>query len=177
MNEVLDIEVVESAGRGSRGRWRLLPVVAGLMLSITMIGADSASAAEPSVPFKASVAGTLAPTSATTFELAGSGLASHLGDLQSYDASVTITGVDPATGVITDTLVETLTAANGDTITILCQQTATPVSPGVYVGSDEWTVIGGTGRFGGATGSGDGETHVDLNLGTFTKDLAGSITY
>ena len=37
--------------------------------------------------------------------------------------------------MITDTLVETLTAANGDTVTLLCHQVATPVSPGVLHGT------------------------------------------
>ena len=38
-------------------------------------------------------------------------------------------------------------------------------------------MTGGTGRFSGATGSGTGDTHVDLNVGTFTKALTGTITY
>lgn len=95
----------------------------------------------------------------------------------SYNADVEITSVDPVTGIITDVLTETFIAPNGDTLTILCNQTARPVDPGVYVGTDEWTVIGGTGRFSGATGSGTGTTNVDLNTGTFTKSLVGGVGY
>jgi hypothetical protein len=47
----------------------------------------------------------------------------------------------------------------------------------VYHGTDVWTVSGGTGRFSGATGSGTGDTTVDLTNLTFTQDGTGSITY
>ncbi len=60
------------------------------------------------------------------------------------------------------------------------QAAVTPVagSPGLFLGTDSWTVIGGTGKFAGATGSGTGVTHVDLNPSklTFTKDFTGTIT-
>ena len=160
-------------------RWRLLPLVAFLALGLVAVGANAASAAALAVPFKASVSGTVTQTGLTTFALAGTGndlIASHLGKI-SYAGSVTITGVDPNTGVITDTLTEMLTAANGDTLMLLCQQVATPISPGVYHGVDQWTVVGGTGRFSGATGSGTGDTYVDLNAGTFTKQSTGTIRY
>ena len=112
----------------------------------------------------------------TSLALAGTGNASHLGKV-SYKGSGEITSEHPVTGVITDTLTETLTAANGDKLTILCRQVATPTSPGVYNGTDHWTVTGGTGRFSGATGSGGGDTHANLNADTFTKAATGTITY
>ena len=87
----------------------------------------------------------------------------------------TVLALEP--GPNTDSLTETLTAANGDTLTILCNQVLEEVSPGVYRGTDTWTVIGGTGRFSDATGSGSGETHVDLNVDTFSKVMTGDITY
>jgi hypothetical protein len=74
-------------------------------------------------------------------------------------------------------MIETLTAANGDTLTLRCDQTATPKKPGVLHGVDTWTVIGGTGRFANASGSGTGTTDADLNKGTFTKMMSGSITF
>ena len=89
----------------------------------------------------------------------------------SYNANGTFTGSN------TDTLTETFTAANGDTLTILCNQVIEEISPGVFHGTDTWTVIGGTGRFSDATGSGTGHTYVDLNAGTFTKELTGVIAY
>ncbi|MBM2811515.1 MAG: hypothetical protein HW416_2274 [Chloroflexi bacterium] len=163
---------------GLKNRWRLLPLVAVLALGLVGIGANSVSAAAPKVPVKASVSGTVSPTGLSpTYVLAGTGTASHLGKVKSYKANVVITGGNPVTGPITDTLTETLTAANGDTLTILCQQVASLISPGVFHGVDQWTVIGGTGRFSGATGSGTGDTYIDLNVGTFTKALTGAITY
>jgi hypothetical protein len=159
---------------------RLLPLAALLALMITGLGAEPASAKQAAnVPFRASVSGTLSPTGPGIFALAGRGNATHLGKVKQYRALVQITGGDVATGPITDTMTETLTAANGDTITILCQQVANPVSPGspVLEGSDTWTVIGGTGRFRHASGSGTGHTHADLSQGTFTKVMSGTIAY
>jgi hypothetical protein len=163
----------------SKNRLRLLPLVAIFALGVVGLGANAASAASNTVPFKSSVAGTASVSGTmkgSSITLAGAGSASNLGKV-SYKASGVITGTDPATGVITDTLTETLTAANGDTLTILCNQVATPISPGVFHGVDNWTVTGGTGRFSGASGSGSGDTHADLIAGTFTKAENGTITY
>ena len=166
------------------GSWRrLLPLAAILALALAGLGASPASAKpaapKPAVPFTASVAGTLTPTGPGAFALAGTGKASQLGKVKSYSATVQITGGDVVNGPFTDTLTETLTAANGDTITILCDQVANPVSPGspVVEGNDTWTVIGGTGRFSNASGSGTGHTHTDLDAGTFTKSMSGTISY
>ena len=158
----------------SRNRRRLLPFAVVVALTLFGVGASSASAAQTSVPYKSSITGTVAVTGPTTFALAGQGTSSHLGNTK-YSGVVTITNVD-GNGVITDTLVETLTAANGDTVTLLCHQVATPVSAGVLHGVDTWTVISGTGKFTGATGSGTGTTDADLVHGTFTKVATGTIT-
>lgn len=117
----------------------------------------------------------MTPTSETTLTLDGSGIGRPLGKLDDYSGQVTITSVDED-GVITDVLIETFTAANGDTLTIRCDQVVVPGDDGLFHGTDTWTVIGGTGRFADATGSGTGTTVVD-NLETFTKELTGTITY
>jgi hypothetical protein len=169
-------EVLSHGGRGPRSLWRLLPLVAILALGLVAMGANAASAAKPAVPFKASVSGSLSPTGPATLALAGTGSASHLGRLKSYTANVVITSGTVGVTDVTDTLTETLTAVNGDTLTLFCTQTAT-LSAGVYHGVDHWTVIGGTGRFSGATGSGTGDTYVYLSSSTFTKAMTGSITY
>lgn len=146
-------------------------VIMVMAVAASGVAVSPASAAKPAVPFKASVSGTVTLTSPVTFKLAGAGKASHLGNVKSYQADGVFTGPS------TDTLTETLTAANGDTLVILCNQVLEEISPGVYRGTDTWTVIGGTGRFSDATGSGTGETHVDLNAGTFAKDMTGAISY
>jgi hypothetical protein len=140
---------------------------------------DSAiSLKKTSVPFKVSVSGTLSFTSSSTVALTADGNASHLGKIN-YSGTVVITSQTPTQ--IIDDLTETLTAANGDQLTILCHQEANLTSQdGVYESTnDSWTVIGGTGRFSGATGSGSGTTHVDFNTtpNTFTKECSGTITY
>jgi hypothetical protein len=158
------------------GRFWLLAVLAAV--GLVMPGSSEARAGmKPKpVPFEASVWGTLSSGGDDLhFLLDGSAIASHLGRSQ-YSGDVEIQTQDPQSGVITDTLVETLTAANGDTLTILCQQTAVPVGPGVYRATDTWTVIGGTGRFSDATGSGTGDTQIDLANHVFTKHLSGSLS-
>jgi hypothetical protein len=82
-----------------------------------------------------------------------------------------ITG-STAGGALTDTLTEKLTAANGDKLTVLCRETATPTgSTGVLHGVDRWTVIGGTGRFSDAAGSGTGKTCVYLHLAPLRQGI------
>lgn len=161
---------------GLKNGRRLLPVIAIITLGFAGMGANSVGAGNPPVPFKSSVSGTLTSTGPSTVKLTGTGNASHLGRID-YNGTVQISSQTPTQ--ITDDLTETLTAANGDKLTLLCHQVANLTSQkGVYESTaDQWTVISGTGRFSGATGSGSGTTHVDFNSNTFTKDCTGTITY
>ncbi len=126
------------------GRWSKLWMFATVAMLIALVisgpGASLAYAKSNQVPFKASFSGTVAVTGPTSAVLNGSGMASHLGNT-AYTGNVS--DITPTASGFTDVLVETLTAANGDTITILCNQVAVQESPGVFVGTDEWTVIGG----------------------------------
>src|SRR5581483_4530363 len=108
---------------------RLLPLVAMLTLGLVVTGAGAASAATPAVPFKASLSGTVA-LSGATFELHGTGKASHLGSVKSYTANGAFTGPN------SNSLTETLTAANGDTLTFACDEVFVETSPGVLHGTD-----------------------------------------
>ena len=160
---------------GSKSWWRAVFLLAiTVSLGVVGLGASAASAATSAAPFRFAVSGT-ASVAGSAITLDGSGLATDLGIVR-YKATGVINSDNPTTGVITDTLTETLTAANGSTVTILCHQVATPISSGVYNGIDHWTVTGGTGTFRGASGSGTGDTHVDLNLGTFAKVESGTIS-
>ena len=154
---------------------RVLQLVAVIVMVMALaasgIAVGSARAAGSGVPLKASISGTVSMTGDMTFALDGTVKANHMGSMKEYQANGVFTGPN------TDSLTETLTAANGDTLTIMCNQTLEAISPGVFRGIDEWTVIGGTGRFSNASGSGTGETQVDLNTGTFTKELTGAISY
>jgi hypothetical protein len=164
-----------STRRGA-GRFWLLAAVAAVGF-FAPAASEARSVPKPkSVPFEASVWGTVSSGGDDVhFLLDGTAIATDLGRSK-YSGDVEIQTQDAGSGVITDILVETLTAANGDTLTILCQQTAVPVGAGVYHGTDTWTVIGGTGRLRDATGSGTGDTQIDLVNHVFTKHLSGSIT-
>lgn len=156
-------------------RRRMLSLMTLALSAFVALGAMPAMAAPPS---KVTVvaAGEIQPTgNPLVFELEGFAVGTRVGAMR-YDGLVQITDIDEETGVITDTLTETFTAPNGDTLTILCIQVATPVADGVYEGVDTWTVIGGTGKYAGATGSGTGTTQVDLNNLTFGKQLTGVIS-
>ena len=149
-------------------------VVALLALGFSALGMTPALAASSkATPFRSDVSGTVTATGPNTFHLTGSGQSVHLGRI-GYAGNVQVTNTD-SNGVLTDVMTETLTAANGDTLTLRCEQTATPVRPGVYHGTDRWAVIGGTGRFAKASGSGTGTTDAALNVGTFSKTASGSI--
>ncbi len=153
-----------------RIRWfSMMAVVAALLGTVAT---PALAAAPSSVTIVAQ--GTLEATGADSFHLDGVGVGTRIGGF-AYRGDVVVEAVSPA-GLITDTLTETLDMPGGGSITILCQQVATPVSPGVYEGTDVWTVIGGTGTWAGATGSGTGTTTVDLNTGTFAKVFVGNIS-
>jgi hypothetical protein len=157
----------------SKRRRRLVPVVAILALGFAGMGTGSAGAATRSLPFASLVSGSVSgPNASGAFSLKAIGIATQLGTV-TYAGSGQVTG--NVNGVLIDTLTETLTATNGDTLTVLCHQTANPKGPGVYDARDQWTVIGGTGRFRSASGSGVGITHIDLNVHTFTKASIGAI--
>lgn len=156
---------------------RMMQVAVALLVAVglTGLGVTTAGAAQPDRPFGAVVTGTIRPSiDGTTFVLEGQAFSPGLGQM-GYHGEVQITGVDQ-NGVITDVLTETFTTAKGDTLVIRCDQVATPIDDGVYLGEDTWSVIGGTGKLAGATGSGTGATYVDLNTLTFTKVLTGTFS-
>src|SRR5690349_5821339 len=84
-------------------------VVALLALGFTLGLAPAMAATAPSTPFGAVISGKLTATGPGTFQLAGSGISTNLGATREA-GSVQITNVD-SNGVITDVLLETLTAA------------------------------------------------------------------
>jgi hypothetical protein len=133
--------------------------------------------AHASVPFSASFSGTVAFTSPTTVAFDGSGQASHMGR-SSNDGVAAIIGPPDQAGCIPNANTETLTAANGDQLTIQSDDLACPIASGpILHASGEWTVVDGTGRFAGATGSGTLDGESNFNNGTFQFTLTGSLSY
>lgn len=168
-----------TAQPGGRHLATLLTALVVFTVGLLGLAAGTASAATTSdasstTGFTSAVAGTVTATGPTTFTLSGSGVATGLGQV-TYAGTVTITSA-PGVVPLTDTLVETLTAKNGDSITLRCEQSAVPVGDtGVLKGTDRWTVIGGTGKYGTAKGSGTGTTLI-YNLSRFAKTATGTVT-
>src|SRR5262245_47101193 len=140
------------------------------------LGADVLHAKDkPQVPFSASYAGTVTFGTESN-SLDGSGRSTQLG--QGIDhATVVVTGFDPNTGCIPNTQTHTLTAANGDTLTITNSDLACPTGEaGQFHGTGDWEVTGGTGRFSGATGGGTIDGHIDFFGAQYTLKLSGTIS-
>ena len=160
-------------------RKRHMLVVMLIAMGTIGIGANSASAAAGhQVPFRASYSGAATFNSATgTALFTGTGIASHLGRSTNVN-HITVTG--PATscsGGFANINVETLTAANGDTLELRGpHDVGCPTRPGVVHGTGDWTVTGGTGRFAGATGQGTFDGGANFNTGTFSFQLTGTIS-
>lgn len=146
-------------------------VAAGILVALPA----GASADTGAKEFKATLSGEAAFTSETTVSWVGSGIATHMG-LTSNEAHITVTGFDDScAGGLANTNVQTLTAADGSTLTITSADVACPVGGYRYHGTGHWTVIGGTGRFSGASGQGFADGEADFIAHTFTVTLTGSL--
>lgn len=143
-----------------------------IALGIIGMGANSAPAAGVQVPFSASYSG----TAATDLTFSGTGTATHLGRIANNGYAV-ITG--PSSSCLegfANTNYQTLTAANGDSLTLTSSDEACPIGQGVYRGTGHYVVTGGTGRFSGATGQGTFDGRADFTQGVFTFQLTGTIS-
>lgn len=146
-----------------------------LALGALALGTSAASAASSQVPFKATFSGRAEILDPTTSGFTGAGTATHMGRIAT-EGRAYISGLNSSCpGGVANLNVETLTAASGDTLTISSQDVACPTGPGLYHGTGQWTVTGGTGRFSGATGQGTYDGSADFNAGTFTIDLTGGL--
>ena len=79
----------------------------------------------------------------------GEGLGTHLGRLHAQSVAEEV-NLETGAGVAT----YRYTAANGDEVLVDFVFSAIPTSPTVFAVSGTWQIIGGTGRFEGASGSG-----------------------
>ena len=129
--------------------------VASLALAaLTVVGLAGSAAAGELVYFQGTLEGDdrllVFPPPIAVVHGVGGGEATQLGRF-TYDLQATVTFVPPPpTGVGT----LTLTAANGDTLVAGIMGTSRPIIPGVLVlVTEEATIVDGTGRFDGASGS------------------------
>ena len=160
-----------------------LPTVV-LAVGLPALGTSGVSASGYPVPFTVTFSGTgsSGPTSST---FVGTGNASHMGRISSYGVADHFLPDTSCPGGVGNVNTETFTAANGDQLTIVSQDVACPVSPGVYHGTGHWTVCcqqtcslpGGTGRFADATGEGSFSGSVDFNTGASSTTVDGAIQY
>src|SRR6516164_2664739 len=159
-------------------RKRHMLVVMLIAMGTIGIGANSASAAAGhQVPFRASYSGTAAFNSATgTALFTGTGIASYLGRSTNVN-HITVSGPASCPGGFANINVETLTAANGDTLVLTGpHDQGCPTRPNAVHGTGHWIVTGGTGRFAGATGQGTFDGGADFNQGTFSFQPTGTIS-
>jgi hypothetical protein len=155
---------------------RTLRLAAALFtLAIPALVAAAASADSNPIPFTASFSGSAAISSPVLTSFTGKGVATHMGAIATQ-GHADITGPDPSClGGVANVNLETLKAANGDTLTIRSQDVACPTGPGVYHGTGQWMVIAGTGRFSDTRGQGSYDGSADFNGGTFTINLTGTL--
>jgi hypothetical protein len=128
------------------------------------------------VSFKGTLAGSFTATNdpppAINRDLEAEGHATLLGDF-TYDFPHTVDrSVIPSTAVG----FATFTAANGDQVFAYVTGTATLVAPGVLAVVEHGTIVGGTGRFTGATGSYEVERLIDAVNPTTVGEFEGTIS-
>ena len=128
-------------------------IAAFALAALAVLNFAGPVAAGEQVPFKGTLEGSFtvgpAPPPEINRQLDATGNASHLGNF-TYDFPHSVDrSVIPATGVG----ISTFTAANGDQVVALIYGEATLFAPGVLLGVEEGTILGGTGRFAGASGS------------------------
>jgi hypothetical protein len=114
------------------------------------------------------------PTSAN---VSSSGTATHLG-LTTTVGTITFTA-DPANpGRLLSSGTGTMTAANGDTLQLELNGSLAP-TPDSATATDKFVfrIVGGTGRFAGAHGTGNGIVVVNLLTGAFEITMVGDINY
>lgn len=147
-------------------------------------GFDMSAAA--SVPFLATFSGEARfdpPQAPTRALFEGSGRGTHLGATINAGVLAPLVFVPSSEcelGVgIPHTHMETLTAANGDQLILEMIDLACPVDQTfmVFRGTGNWTVVGGSGRFADASGSGTVVGGGNFIEGAFEFSLTGEITY
>jgi hypothetical protein len=130
----------------------LIPLLLACFAAV-FVSAPAPASARDQVPFRASFSTEVEIEFVYPFfyiSVTGHGNASHMGATTAVTDNQVVNVIDG-----TATATYTLTGANGDTVVLdmIFQTTFLPDNAVTFEGT--YTVIGGTGRFYGATGSGD----------------------
>jgi hypothetical protein len=160
---------------------RIVLALAAMLMLLAAV--TQGEAAKSPVPFQATMAETFAvipcvPNSnpnVVCVSVAGSGQATQLGNT-SESSEVFVNLSTPVCHAETRTV--TLTAANGDQVTLAltgqsCDTNSTPITG---TASDSWVVSGGTGRFSGATGSGTNSALIYGLTGSAVTTFTGTLS-
>jgi hypothetical protein len=156
---------------------KLSMLIATLIATAALaLGASLARADSNQIPFRASFTATITTLSATDVYISGTGIATVMGQ-STYSGHATATGTGSCAGGFANDNYQTLTAANGDTLSLFSHDVACPVGGEYYHGTGHWVVTSGTGRFSGATGQGtfDGLGHL-VPGGAVQVQLTGTIS-
>ena len=164
-----------------RQTFRWMPMLLAALLGAAGImgsGAPSAYAAGNQELFKGSYSGTVGFGSNGAPVFSGTGIATDLGRSASAGYVVFTNAPAGCAGGVPNDNFETLTAANGDSFTIVAHDVACPIGPNQYHGSGSWEVVlgSGTGRFRGVSGYGTLDGQSDFSLGRFSFQLTGVMT-
>jgi hypothetical protein len=158
---------------------KLLWLAMLIALGTLGIGTNSVYANDRQVPFSAFYVGTISIASDMTPVFNGRGIATHLGQSTNEGHVVFTGGLPSCDGGILNNNTEILTAANGDSLTLVSHDLACPIPNmnGWYHGVGHWEITGGTGRFRNATGQGtvDGNAQI-VPGGPFEMKFIGTIS-
>jgi hypothetical protein len=162
-----------------RKRILLLAIVPVLAVAVTLsvlLLRPSHAAASSLVPFHASVSETYTAAKCGQWSLCitavGTGQATHLGEVTEHATVVVdINPADAQNGCAPETRTTTFTTANGDTLTMHGTGFSCAATSDAH---DDYSITGGTGRYQGASGSGN-----EYNVHTFTGPGVGvaTVTY
>lgn len=148
--------------------------VALVAVSALSLASIVVSAVAAETPFKGTVSAVetvvvVPPTASLTRD--GTGTATYLGK---YTEHIVMTINLPT---LSSTGAATFTAANGDTVTATVAGQATRTGPTTLSIVERYTITGGTGRFGDATGSFRLESTVEQTTGVSSGTFSGVIDH
>lgn len=132
--------------------------------------------ATANVPFNGHMSGNSHAISGTSNSITATIFLEHLGKSQLV-GTTTVTRQSSCGGFV-GTEKDTITAANGDEIFLSGNGISCPRSPTVFQDTVTFTIVGGTGRFIDAAGSGTTQTTIvitSLTTATFTATISGTM--
>ena len=149
-----------------------------LSLLVATVGVASGATQGTDRPYHDKGSATLDLSDLSNITIDGTRIATHLGESTWHASNVGLDLSRLGEGLVGVTYDDTITAANGDTVTTTAVATIDiNTLPAPLVFSAVETITGGTGRFAGASGHIDVTGSVDINTQILTFTSTGSISY